>query len=537
MTDLPSIEEIDRELARREPADFAILASRGRWKMARHLKLLNEKLLALAEGRIKRLIVTCPPRHGKSLFCSQYFPAWYLGKHPDNRVIFCSYEAEFAASWGGKARDILEEYGATVFGVTVREDARARNDWKTHRPSGEKCEGGMVTAGAMGAITGKGANLLIVDDPVKNAEDAASATIRQKTWDWWQSTAYTRLEPDASVLIIQTRWHDDDLTGKLLRDKDDEDDAADDEKWEVINLPALAEANDPIGRQIGEALWPERYSVEKLQKRKRRVGSFFWAALYQQRPSPEEGGKFRREWFRYYKTDGEFYRLITGKTDRVIRIDECLRFMSGDIAGTDKQRIANKTSGGKNKSDPDYTVFTIWDMTPRGDLILVDMWRGQREEPEVVRAGVAIMRKHDAAFALIEKNGVGLGVVSTMRLRSVSVRAVVAKTDKIIRAQTAMVRFEAGMMYFPVAGMTLEVESELLGFPNAAHDDIVDTVSLAAIQAQRMHRIPLTEDDEQHIEGQVAEREEAELAELKSKREEAMDRQWAAFATGEDDGF
>ncbi len=472
----------DSAYAQRSPANLAEVASDGKWRRARHLELIDDKLLALAERRIRRLIITMPPRHGKSELCSRYFPAWYLARFPDHRIIWTSYEAEFAASWGGKARDVMAEYGPPLFGLGVREDATARHSWNI-----AEHDGGMATAGVGGPITGRGANLLGLDDPIKNAEQANSPTYREKTWDWWQSTAYTRLEPDGVVLVILTRWHEADLAGKLIAESAS-DESDDEEKWHILNLPALAEGNDPMGRKEGEALWPDRWPADKLEKRKRRFGSYVWSALYQQRPAPEEGGKFKRNWFRYYRREGEFYRLITGGADKLIRISDCTRFMTGDVAGTEKRK--------EDASDPDYSVFGVWDLTDSGYLIAVDFWRDRCEEPSIVRAGARLMRQHECGVGYVEKNGLGTGVVSTLRERGFAIVPIIASTSKATRAQVAQVRFEAGMIFLPLNHPELvEVESELLSFPNAAHDDIVDNFSIAALQAQRSAGAPPVRED------------------------------------------
>ena len=208
---MPQSEQWDtfrEQWAQQSPAHFATLASLGRWRIADHLGLLNRKLLDVAEGRINRLLITMPPRHGKSEFASKYFPAWFLGRYPEKRVILASYEADFASQWGRKVRDLLEHHGSRLFGVMVRHDSKAADRWELADHGG-----GMQTAGVGGAITGKGADLLIIDDPVKNAEQANSDVYREKTWEWYTSTAYTRLEPGGAVILIQTRWHEDDQIG------------------------------------------------------------------------------------------------------------------------------------------------------------------------------------------------------------------------------------------------------------------------------------------------------------------------------------
>ncbi len=222
------------------PAEFAHRASGGRWICAPHLELLNRSLMDVASGVIKRLMICMPPRHGKSEFTSKYFPAWYLGTFPDRRIILTSYEAEFAKEWGRKVRDILQEHGQSYFGVSVRPDTSAANRWNLTGRAG-----GMVTSGVGGPITGKGADLLIIDDPVKNAEEADSETYRNRAWEWYTSTAYTRLEPGGALILIQTRWHEDDLAGRILEAME-----GGGEQWHVLSLPALSETGEVFAEMI-----------------------------------------------------------------------------------------------------------------------------------------------------------------------------------------------------------------------------------------------------------------------------------------------
>jgi predicted phage terminase large subunit-like protein len=461
---LPTIEPLKQaqEAQPQTPGDFAILASRGRWKMARHLKLLNDKLTALAEGKIKRLIVTMPPRHGKSEFCSKYFPAWYIGRYPENRFILCSYQAEFAATWGEKARNILEEFGEQHFGIKVREDARARDSWQV-----QGRDGGMVTAGVGGSITGRGANLLSVDDPLKNSEEANSKTIREKIVQWWQSTALTRIEPNGSALIIQTRWHGDDLAGNLLAEANDPDDPVD-EQWELINLPALAEENDPLGRKVGEALWPERYDASRLHRMKRRMSSAIWNALYQQRPVAAGGEIFNRNTFRYYEElsiNGavQFYKLFNAAGNGwTVKASECFYFLAVDPASSEKESA-------------DWTVVTVWAVSQSFDMILVDMSREQARISKTRETIVRLYRHWKCEFAVVEKNSIGLPLLQSLRDGGLTVRSAEARVDKVLRAQAAEMRFAAGMIHFPkvctfqkaLAALIDELES----FPKGAHDD------------------------------------------------------------------
>jgi predicted phage terminase large subunit-like protein len=257
------------------PACFAVTASRGRWRLAPHLEAIDRAVLETIRGiTAPVLVIEAPPRHGKSELISHYLPAWYLGTFPDARVMLAAHGAGFARTWGRRARAVLEESGPQLFGIRVRSDLRSASEWGLVNR-----EGGMVAAGIGGPLTGRGADLLIIDDPVKNSAQAASETIREAHWDWWQSTASTRIEPGGCAVIIATRWHEDDLSGRLIA-------AAGNEGPPVrrLRLPALAEAGDPLGRAKGEALWPERWSVARLDARRREIDISWWLALYQQRP-------------------------------------------------------------------------------------------------------------------------------------------------------------------------------------------------------------------------------------------------------------
>lgn len=233
------------------------------------------------------LVLEVPPRHGKSLLISQYLPAWFLGRYPDRRVILTSYGAEFARSWGRKARDLVVQYSEWFGDVRVNDAQSAAVDWETNHG------GGMITAGVGGPVVGRGADLLIIDDPMKNAEEAMSETIREKQWDWWQSTLSTRREPGAKTIVIQTRWHQEDLIGKLLKASE----SGEGDKVTRLRLPAIAEADDPLGRHEGVALWPERWSLDKLKERRLTLGSFWWSALYQQRPTQHGDAEFPERCF------------------------------------------------------------------------------------------------------------------------------------------------------------------------------------------------------------------------------------------------
>ena len=232
----------------------------------------------------KILIIEAPVRHGKSHLCSQYLPAWYLCRYPDNNVIFAGHEATFARSWGRKCRDLVSQQGPSIANVHVSATSKAQSDWGI-----EGRTGGMICCGIGGSPVGRGANLLIVDDYLKSAEAAFSEVIRDKHYDWWQSVASTRLEPSSCAIIIATRWHQDDLIGRIL--------LSGDERVERIRLPALAEKNDLLGRKEGEPLWPERWPLAELERVRDTKESYWWQALYQQNPGTHAKCEWPNEYF------------------------------------------------------------------------------------------------------------------------------------------------------------------------------------------------------------------------------------------------
>jgi predicted phage terminase large subunit-like protein len=432
---------------------------RGRFQVPPHLDLLNRTLVDVAARRKRRVIVTMPPRHGKSMLTSHFFPAWYVGTFPDHRILMAGYQAQFAARWGRRARAVIDGVGQEVFGVSVSKKSSAADRWDI-----EGHLGGMETAGVGGALTGKGADLLLIDDPISNAADASSETMRENLWDWYTSTAYTRLEPKASLVLIQTRWHEDDLAGRLIEEM-----KTGGEQWEVLNLPALAEENDLLGRPSGAALWPARYDETELAVIKRTQGERNWSALYQQRPTPADGDVFRRSWFKRYRIDGDLLRL----GDKTFPLKKCWRFTTADLA------ISEKTTA-------DWTVIQAWAVTPDNDAVLLDQHRERMSGPQIVPAIQAITAKWRCDWVGIESVAFQMAIVQQARLSGLTVKKLMPKGDKISRAHAASPRMEAGMVYFPDERWVDGLESELLSFPNGKHDDQVDALAYGLIEIHRI---------------------------------------------------
>lgn len=441
--------------------------------MAPHLKLLSKKIVQAATVPNTRLIVTMPPRHGKSELISRFTPAWYLGRFPDRKIILASYSDTFAASWGRAAREIMEQVGEPVFGVRVNQEAKGGQLWEIKQPAGSRSlrSGIMVTAGVGGGITGKGANLAIIDDPIKNAEDAQSKVIRDKQEDWWKSTMRTRLQPGGSVILVMTRWHEDDLAGRFLQD--------DEEGWELINFPAICEVpdgedpeqwRDALGREKGEALWPEMYPVPILERTQRAMGNYWFGAMYQQRPAPAEGNLFKRQHLRRYEGNPHGVLQLHGDDEsRVFDPGYGLKFMTVDAAGSSKE-------------DSDFTVCSTWAVTPQHDLVWLDCEWVKFESLDIGGFIERKFREWRPQIIGVERIGFGLTVIQELLRKGLPIIRLEPNTDKVSRALPAVARTEEHRVYLPQqaewVGPAIE---QMAGFPNATNDDIVDTVSYAAL--------------------------------------------------------
>lgn len=404
-----------------------------------HIMKINVALLELFNGRNDRLIVNMPPRHGKSWLCSMYFPAWHLCKRPKSMVMLTSYSSTFATLWGKRTRNIIQEYGNKYFGVRVSSDTRAKGEWEMAGHGGI-----MKATGVGGDITGRGADILIVDDPVKNYEEAFSKKIRDNIWEWFTSTAYTRLEPNGKIVLIMTRWHSDDLAGRLL---------SNDEygEWQQLILPSLARADDPLGRKEGEALWPDRYDADRLKKIRRDIGSFMFSALYQQDPMPSDSQIFDPEWWQYYSGD----------------VDVAFKIQTWDTAF-------------KKEEKNDYSVCSTWGINQNG-YFLIDRLKAKMVFPDLIREVRKQHAKHKPRAVLIEDAASGQDLISTLK-REAKIKGIEAipPKNKVIRAHATTPLVEAGEVFLPKDAPWLDdFVSEHSAFPDGSHDDQVDTTTMS----------------------------------------------------------
>lgn len=389
-----------------------------------------------------RVIIQTPPRHGKTLTTSRYYPAWHLGRNPDHRMMLVSYGSSLAEKNSRAARNIIASprYQTMFKNTKLAKDSKSANAWDI-----EGHEGGVDALGILGAATGKGAQILDIDDAIKNREEAESAVIRDKTWDAFTDDLYTRLEPGGAVIIQGTRWHEDDLQGRAQKYMPGE--------WYVLRLPAYAEENDPLERAIGEPLWEARYPLSRLRDIERTMGSYSWSALYQQRPVPAEGGIFKRAWF----------HRVSGTPEIV----HTVRYW--DLAMSSRETA-------------DYTVGVKIGQALDGHYYILDVTRFQLEWGDVVPK-IAEIAIADGASVLIgvEEAGFMSRAIQELnqdhRLHGYAVFGYPVDKDKVTRALPFAARLSAGTVHVVDNYWTDDYLDEMCSFPNGAHDDQVDASS------------------------------------------------------------
>lgn len=423
-----------------------------------HLQVLDQEIMKMCNGwdeyagdEYRGIIFSVPPRHGKSMECSHYTPAWFLGRWPEKNVGVASYEADFSATWGRKAREVLEARGPEVFGVQVDQTTRAASHWRVKQQKrGRPVYGSMITAGLGGPLTGRGLHLLVIDDPIKTQVEAQSKKRRQAVWDWYTSTAATRLEPGGKVIVIMTRWHEDDLAGRLLSEMK----SGDGRKFRYFNFPALAENDDPLGRKPGEALWPQRYPREYLEVEKKAAGPYVWNALYQGHPAAMSGGIFDPDWF-------ERVNEPWGRPARAVR--------AWDLSASE--------------AEGDYTAGVLLEKIGN-EYLVKDVVRGQWGPPEIERQ-IQLAAAKDGGNVPIrfeqERGAAGKIVIAHYKklLRGHSVKGGIPTGDKEVRAAPASAAASAGKIKVLNADWTDDFLDEVAVFPRGANDDQADAFASA----------------------------------------------------------
>jgi predicted phage terminase large subunit-like protein len=431
-----------------------------------HHKVMAQKFQDIAEGKTRRLIINMPPRHTKSEFASYLLPAWFLGKFPNKKIIQCSNTAELAVGFGRKVRNLVgsEQYARIFPNVSLRSDSKAAGRWSTNS------NGEYFAIGVGGTVTGKGADLLIIDDPHSEQEAAIANTnpeVYDKVYEWYGSGPRQRLQPGGSIIVVMTRWSKRDLTGKILKSSIERDG----DTWEIIDFPAILPS--------GKALWPQFWRLEELQALKEELPVSKWNAQYQQQPTSEEGALVKREWWQ------EWTQEKPPVCEYIIQ--------SWDTAYTKNERS-------------DYSACTTWgvfylnedEMQP--NIILLDAVKERLEFPELKERALQYYKEWEPDVFIVEAKAAGSPLIFELRRMGIPVSEFTPTrgNDKIARMNSVTDLFASGKVWAPRKRWAEEVIEEMAAFPNSEHDDLVDSSTQALIRYRKggFVRLPSDESDE-----------------------------------------
>ena len=423
-----------------------------------HHKIIANQFEKIASGDEKRLIINMPPRHTKSEFASYLFPAWMIGRNPKMKLMQVSHNAELATRFGSKVRNLMEtEDYKNIFGdVKLREDSKAKGRWETNHG------GEYFAAGVGGSITGRGADLLIIDDP-HTEQDSMSDSAMDRAYDWYSSGPRQRLQPGGTIVIVMTRWSSIDLTSKLIK-RMGEDNA---DQWEVLELPAILDSGKP--------LWPEYWKIEELEAVKASIPVAKWNAQYMQNPTSEEGAIVRREWWQIWEHEDP------PAVEYIIQ--------SYDTAFSKKQSA-------------DYSAITTWGIFRPSDdapesIILLDSKKGRWDFPELKSIAYDEYLTWNPDMVLIEAQSSGTPLTQELRMMGIPVINYRPSrgNDKVTRMHSVAPMFESGIVWAPEMGFADELIEEAASFPYSEHDDLVDSMTQALLRFRQGNFITLDSDE------------------------------------------
>ncbi len=455
------------------------------FKLGRHIELLATKLQEVEEGKTKRLMVFLPPRSTKSVICSKLFPAWYMGKHASHEILSVSHSDQLAADFGRTVRDIVNNdvYKEIFPHTTLRTDVRAAGKWQTNQ------NGVYIAAGVRSQIAGRGAHVALLDD-VMSEEDAFSEAGRRYIKEWYPAGLRTRLMPNGSVVIINTRYHEDDICGWLLnvqeeRKKDtafsEEEDEVQIDEWEVIKIPAWLDRQSAelLGLQEGSSYFPEWKPDHLLKKDEIEIrsqnGSKYWQSLYMQDPTPDEGGIIKKFWFKQWE-----YMEDPPDCDFIIQ--------TYDTAFSSKETA-------------DYSVIQTWGIFRNvqvdsagtehtvSNLILLSNKRGRLEYPELRMMAQEMYDKYEPDVVIIEKKASGQSLIQDMRRAGLPVLEYSPDKDKVSRVNASTPILESGRVWLPNKPFAEDLINESIAFPNATYDDQVDAMVMAILYLKESWRV------------------------------------------------
>jgi len=433
------------------------------FEIAKHHKLIAHHLQRAENGEVSRLAIFMPPRSGKTFLSANFFSAWYLGRNPTHQVIYASYNEGRASDIGRDVRNLM----AAPVHQTVFPNGKLAKDAKASRRFSTDAGGNFFAVGSGGSLTGRGAHLAILDDLIKDSVDASSEVSRRRLEEWFTSVLYTRLMPGHNIIIlIMTRWRYDDIASFLLNDLSHEN-------WEVLNLPALAEEDDPLGRELGESLWPEKFPVERLHQTRKTLPSQQWNALYQQRPVPQKGEMIQLDWFSRYDMK-MINKLKTMSMERKV-IPESFKFFDSICLSID--------TAFKEKEMNDPSAITAWGCGKKNQYLLFTITK-KVIFPDLVRLVEKIWKEFVAwnmgsVPVLIEDAASGQSLIQELR-RKTNIPIVPRRPDKskVIRLERVSAHIESGQVWLPERALWLGmVEEQIATFPLGKNDDIVDTIS------------------------------------------------------------
>jgi len=445
---------------------------------AHHHNILIDALDEVANGKCNRLMVFMPPGGAKSTYASMIFPSYFMGKHPRKNVIGVSHTLELAERFSRKVRNFVSspEY-EDIFGFGLSPTSHAAGRWENERG------GEYFAIGIGGALAGRRGDLGVIDDPMKSREDADSASYRNRLWEWYKADFRTRMKPKqtgSAIILIQTRWHEDDLAGRILpesyRGESGMIEARDGEMWRVISISALCdnEENDPLERTLGVSYWPGWFDQESLEQERHTQGERNWSALFQQKPTPDTGVTFQREWVKWY-TEAPEQLSIYGSSDYAV----------SDNTG-------------------DWTVHLIFGMDTEDNIYLLDMWRDKKNSAVWVEAFIGLVRKWKPMKWAEESGQIqkSMGPYISKRQREEKAWCwrvqFPSHKDKTARAQAIVGRMSEGMVHFPRdASWSQDMISELMVFPAGKNDDMVDAFSLIGRMLDGMGRPDATKKEKE----------------------------------------
>jgi len=453
------------------------------FRMGNHIKVLSDRLQKVQDGEIKRLMVFLPPRSSKSVVCSKLFPAWYLGRNPEHEILSISHSDQLASDFGRSVRDIVntEEYQKVFRGVSLRSDVRAAGKWKTNH------NGTYYAAGVRSQIAGRGAHVAILDDAMSE-EDAISSAGRRFIKEWYPAGLRTRIMPDGAIVIINTRYHYDDLCGWLLKQQENMSDY-ETIPWEVVKIPAWLdeEAAEMLDLPVGGSYFPEWKPERILRMDENEIkasnGSRYWNSLYMQDPTPEEGGLIKKRWLKDWDEDEP------PNCEFVIQ--------------TYDTAFSTKTTADFSVIQT-WGIFYMYDQNEKGledyaaHLILLGNVKGRFEYPELRRLAQKLYTTHKPDVCMVEKKASGQSLIQDMRRAGLPVMEYNPDRDKVSRVYAASPIMEAGRLWIPKSKKWADdLIEELVRFPNAAHDDQVDALTMAVHYMKESWHLSHPEDPEE----------------------------------------